>query len=89
VFGASFDTSEDNKVFRDTQGFTYPLLSDVDRVVGAQYHVIREPDHKYANFPERHSYLIDPAGIIVASYDVTDVAQHAADVLRTLREVSA
>jgi thioredoxin-dependent peroxiredoxin len=89
VFGASFDTTEDNKAFRDAQGFTYPLLSDVDRSVGAAYQVVREPDHKFANFPERHSYLIDPKGVIVASYDVADVAEHAADVLRTLREASA
>ncbi len=88
MFGASFDTTVDNKEFKDAQGFTYPLLSDVDRAVGALYQVIREPDHKYANFPERHSYLIDPKGNIVATYDVTDMAQHAADVLRTLSEAN-
>jgi thioredoxin-dependent peroxiredoxin len=88
VFGASFDSTVDNKEFREAQGFKYPLLSDVDRTVGALYQVTREPDHKYANFPERHSYLIDPRGVIVAAYDVTDMAQHAADVLRTLREAN-
>jgi thioredoxin-dependent peroxiredoxin len=88
VFGASFDTTADNKEFKEAQGFTYPLLSDVDKAVGAAYQVIREPDHKYANFPERHSYLIDPKGVIAAAYDVTDMAQHAADVLRTLRETN-
>jgi thioredoxin-dependent peroxiredoxin len=86
VFGASFDTTDENRAFRDAQGFTYPLLSDVDKTVGTAYEVVRSPDHKYANFPERHSYLIDPHGVIAAVYDVTDVAQHAADVLRTLRE---
>lgn len=87
--GASFDTTTENMAFKESQGFTYPLLSDVDKAVGTAYEVVREPDHKYANFPERHSYLIDPQGIIAATYDVTDLAQHGADVLKTLRELTA
>ena len=65
------------------------MLSDAEKVVGAAYQVVREPDHKYANFPERHSYLIDPKGVIAAVFDVTDLAQHAADVLRTLGAATA
>ena len=84
VFGASFDTPDDNKAFKDAQDFGYPLLSDVDRAVGTAYEVVRAPDHKYANFPERHSYLIDPQGVIAKVYDVTDVGGHAAEVLADL-----
>jgi peroxiredoxin len=59
VYGASFDTSADNKV-------------------------IRAPDHQYANFPERFSYLIDPTGNIAKAYNVTDIAGHASEVLADL-----
>lgn len=45
---------------------------------------MREPDHKFANFPERYSYLISPDGVIVKAYAVTDVAGHAAEVLGDL-----
>jgi thioredoxin-dependent peroxiredoxin len=84
VFGASFDTPAENKAFREAQSFTYGLLSDVDRSVGSAYEVVRSPDNKYADYPERFSYLIDPSGIIAKTYDVTDVGGHAAQVLADL-----
>jgi peroxiredoxin len=40
VLGASFDTPADNKSFKETQQFGYPLLSDADRAVGTQYEVV-------------------------------------------------
>jgi thioredoxin-dependent peroxiredoxin len=85
VFGASFDTPEENKAFHDAQEFPFPLLSDVDHAVGSVYGVTRAPDHPYANYPERISYLIDPSGAIAKSYAVTDIATHAADVLADLK----
>jgi thioredoxin-dependent peroxiredoxin len=84
VFGASFDTPAENKAFREAQSFAYSLLSDVDRSVGATYEVVRRPDSKYADYPERFSYLIDPSGIIARTYDVTEVGGHAAQVLADL-----
>jgi thioredoxin-dependent peroxiredoxin len=87
VLGASFDTPADNKAFKETQQFGYPLLSDADRAVGTQYEVVRAADHPYANFPERYSYLIDPSGVIQKAYDVKDPAGHAAVVLADLAEL--
>jgi peroxiredoxin len=46
--------------------------------------VTRAEDHPYANFPERFSYLIDPAGIIRKAYDVKDPAGHAEVVVNDL-----
>jgi peroxiredoxin len=63
------------------------LLSDVDHAVGLAYHVVRPADHQYADYPERHSYLIDDEGVIRRAYAVTDVAAHAADVLADLEEL--
>jgi thioredoxin-dependent peroxiredoxin len=88
VFGISFDTPEDNKAFRDAQNFGYALLSDVHKTVGAEYDVVRSADDKYANFPQRHSYLIDPDGVIRKVYDVTDVGGHAAEVLADISTMS-
>jgi thioredoxin-dependent peroxiredoxin len=87
VLGASFDTVADNKAFVDAQGFAFHLLSDPDKLVGAIYETVRAPDHAYANFPERISYLIDPDGVIRKSYAVSDVAGHAAAVLADLGEL--
>jgi thioredoxin-dependent peroxiredoxin len=87
VLGASFDTVEDNRAFAEAQQFPFALLSDVDRRVGASYGVVRRPGHRYGDFPERYSFLIDPAGLIRRSYDVSDVAGHADEVLADLAEL--
>ena len=87
MLGASFDSPADNKAFAQAQLFTFPLLSDVDRSVGAAYKVVRPPDSTYADYPERISYLIDPTGTITKGYLVTDVAGHAGDVLADLAEL--
>jgi peroxiredoxin len=84
VLGASFDNAQDNKAFKDTNNFEYPLLSADKATVGAAYEVTRADDHPYANFPERFSYLIDPSGVIRAAYDVKDPAGHAEVVLADL-----
>jgi peroxiredoxin len=62
-------------------------LSDVDRVVGAAYDVVRPSDEQYSDFPRRHSFLIDDTGIIRRVYIVTDVAKHADDVLADLEKL--
>ena len=87
MLGASFDTPEENLAFAEAQGFEYPLLCDVDRSVGALYEVVRPSGHRYAEFPERISYLIDRDGVIRRAYEVTDVAGHAAAVLHDIGEL--
>lgn len=86
VLGASFDSVADNAEFARQQHFGFQLLSDADRHVGTTYDVLRPMGHKYREFPERVSYLIDDVGIIRMSYDVVDVGHHAdallADVAR-------
>ena len=72
---------------RTSQGFEFPLLSDVDHKVGTAYHVVREPDQQYAVYAKRHSFLIDTEGIIRRVYVVTDVAIHATQVLADLEEL--
>ena len=56
----------------------------MDRSVGTKYEVARAPGETYPEYPMRHSYLIDPDGRIHRRYEVTDVAGHAADVIRDL-----
>ena len=82
--GYRCDTSAENLAFAEAQNFPFHLLSDVDRAVGAQYEVVRAPGESYPEYPMRHSYLIDPDGRINRRYEVTDVASHAADVIRDL-----
>jgi peroxiredoxin len=78
------DTPADNKAFADAQNFGFPLLSDVDKLVGQAYEVVRRVDDQYGAFPIRISYLIDRDGVIRQSYAVADVAAHAEQVLHDL-----
>ncbi|MEZ5407148.1 MAG: redoxin domain-containing protein [Acidimicrobiales bacterium] len=88
VFGASFDTPEENRAFAQDQEYPFPLLS-ADRTVGQQWDVARPADDRFADFPRRYSYLIDPAGIVRRAYDVTDVAGHADAVLADLDRLAS
>lgn len=89
MLGVSFDTVEENRAFAEAEGVGYQLLSDVDRSVGAAYEAARAPGEPYADFPQRISYLIDPDGRIAATYEVSDVAGHAAMVLADLERLRA
>ena len=84
MVGISFDAPADNKAFRDEHGFPFPLLSDVDRSVGAAYRVLREADDPYADYPRRIAYLIDPEGLIASATEVTDPAGYGAQALSEL-----
>jgi peroxiredoxin len=86
ILGASFDTPAENLAFAEAQHFPFRLLSDTDRSVGTAYEVARDPHDKFAEFPRRYSYLIDPDGLIHRSYDVTDVARHADDVIADVEQ---
>lgn len=87
ILGASFDTVAENLAFATAQEFPFRLLSDLDRRVGAAYGVARPPEDKFAAFPRRMSFLIDPEGTVRRVYDVDDVATHADDVLADLAEL--
>ncbi len=86
VLGASFDTLEENRSFAEAQEFPFSLLSDLDRQVAKDYEVARDSGDKFANYPRRYSYLIDPEGHIHSGYDVTDVASHASDVIADVEQ---
>ena len=77
----SFDTPAENLAFAKDQQFPYRLLSDVDRVAGAAYGVVRNSDDQYAAFPKRMTFLIDPTGVVRKVYAVTDVDKNPQDVL--------
>ena len=49
----------------------------------------RDASDKFAEFPRRYSYLIDPDGMIAGAYDVTDVAGHADQVIADVQRAGA
>ena len=86
MVGVSFDSVEAQKKFAGEEGFPYSLLADVDKVMGTAY-MADQPDKGY---PRRISYLINPEGGIVRTYDLAgqDLAEHATAVLDDIRALS-
>ena len=84
VVGISFDTPEANAAFRAKFDFPFDLLCDTDRSVAATYQVLRAEDDPFADYPQRISYLIDPEGTIAKTYEVSDPAGRALEVLADL-----
>jgi peroxiredoxin len=62
-------------------------VSDTDGRVAAAYGARRPPGSRWATLPERRTFLVDPAGVVRAVYDVTDVHGHAAAVLDDLHRL--
>ena len=60
------------------------MLSDTDKAVATDYQALRDPSEDFADFPKRISYLIDPDGMIVKAYEVTDPQGHGGVVIADL-----
>ena len=91
VLGISYDTVEDNRSWAGSMGFEFSLLSDTDRSVGAAFGVQRPPEDRFAAYPERATFVIDPAGTVRLTYLVpgSDIDIHASQVLDDLLTVKA
>ena len=81
----SFDPPEQNLGFAQKHGFPFPLLSDVDRSVGARYETVRAPGEASPDNAKRRTYLIDPEGRIAKAYRVIDIPAHPLQVLEDIR----
>lgn len=88
LVGVSFDTPEDNRAFAENNGFPFRLLSDADRKAGQLYETKRAPEEQSPEYAKRRTYLIDPEGLIVRAYRVTDIAGHPGQVLEDFRALT-
>jgi len=87
ILGASYDPPGENRTFAVEQELPFRLLSDTEGAVAEAYGVRRPPSSRWHQFPERRTFLIDPAGVIRRTYDVTDVHAHPGEVLADLRDL--
>lgn len=91
VLGVSRDSIRSHQNFCAKQGFKFDLVSDADESLCNAFGVIKEKNlygRKYMGI-ERSTFLIDPKGVIVASWRPVKVAGHAQAVLDSLKEHSA
>lgn len=78
ILGVSADSVDTHRQFCDQEGLTFPLLADTDGAVSRAY-------GSWLGFISlRHTFLIDPDGIIRARFVKVNPATHSQEVLATL-----
>ena len=82
ILGASFDSPEANRAFRDKFNFPYDLLCDHGQIHG--HRLPGPPATRGASHPARISYLIDPEGKVAKAYGKVVPGDHPDEVLRDL-----
>ncbi len=81
VVGISADGAEDHAAFCSSEGLTYPLLSDPGGQVSRLYGSWLAP------FSQRHTFLIDPDGVLRSVWTAVRPAGHAQEVLAELERL--
>ncbi|MCT0214482.1 MULTISPECIES: peroxiredoxin [unclassified Synechococcus] len=79
VVGISADDLSDHASFCDSEGLSYPLLSDPDGTVSQRYGSWLPP------YSQRHSFLIDPDGILRARWVAVRPNGHSQELLSELK----
>jgi peroxiredoxin Q/BCP len=83
VVGISADDGDSHISFCGSEGLAFPLLSDPDGRVSQLYGSWLSP------FSQRHTFLIDPQGVLRQIWTAVRPAGHSAEVLAALDESRA
>lgn len=83
VVGVSADRPSDHAAFCGSEGLRYPLLSDPGGEVSRAWGSWLPP------FSLRHTFLIDPDGILRARWTAVRPAQHSQEVLAELTRLQS
>lgn len=81
VIGVSADDPDQHASFCGSEGLTYPLLSDPGGQVSKAYGSWIPP------FSQRHTFLIDPQGVLQARWTAVRPAGHSQEVLAELKRL--
>ena len=87
VWGVSDDPQDKLVRFREKQGLTFPLLSDLGHEVAEAYGVygVKKSGGKERMGVHRMTFLVDPDGVVARVWKRVKPAGHPADVLEELR----
>lgn len=83
VIGVSADDVESHAEFCDAESLVFPLLSDTDGAVSRAYGSWMKP------MSMRHTYLIDPEGVLKERFLGVRPAIHSQEVLARIDELQA
>lgn len=85
VVGVSVDSTGSHKEFCAKEGLNFKLLADTEHKVSAEYgSLMNFGVHQIA---ARHTFLLNPKGVIVREYTTVDPNKHSQEVLAALDEL--
>ena len=79
VVGISADSAESHASFCGSEGLAFPLLSDPGGLVSRSYGSWISP------YSQRHSFLIDPAGVLRERWVAVRPSGHSQEILAALQ----
>ncbi len=86
VVGVSVDDSASHARFAQKYNLPFPLLADRDGTVAKRYGALT--DLGLVRFAKRHTFLIDPQGLIARVYLSVDTSRHSQEIIDDLRALT-
>ncbi|UPM50575.1 peroxiredoxin [Synechococcus sp. A10-1-5-1] len=83
VVGISADDTDSHKEFCGSEALTYPLLSDPGGQISKRYGSWIPP------FSQRHTFLIDPEGVLKETWLAVRPLGHSREILERLEQLQA
>ena len=87
ILGVSVQSSDSHKEFCAKEGLNFKLLADTDHKVSAMYGSLT--NYGLAKLSARHTFLINPDGVIVKEYMDVNASKHSEEVLAALAALEA
>ncbi len=85
ILGVSVDTTSSHQKFCTKEGLNFKLLADTDHKVSEEYGSIMNLG--VTKLSARHTFLVNPQGVIVKEYLDVKPATHSEEVLAALTEL--
>ena len=85
VLGVSVDDADSHKKFCAKEGLSFKLLADTEKKVSSDYGSLTNMG--VVKFAARHTFLINPEGKIVKSYEDVNPNKHSEEVLAALTDL--
>jgi thioredoxin-dependent peroxiredoxin len=88
ILGVSVDSADSHEKFCTKEGLNFKLLADTDHKVSEQYGSVMSIAG-IKKLSARHTFLVNPQGVIVKEYMDVQPAKHSEEVLAALTELQA
>src|SRR6202046_422376 len=85
IIGVSVDTADSHQKCCAKEGLNFKLLADTEHKVSEEYGSIMNLGVK--KLSARHTFLVNPQGVIVKEYMDVEPAKHSEEVLAALTEL--